>query len=301
MADNIRDKAFEDYKAGMSPKGISDKYGINYNTAKSWARRFKEGARVQKGALQGATGASDAPKKNKASAAEDATKNHAVSVISKSEELNEKQRLFCVYWVNNKNAKLAAIKAGYAPENAHVQGSQLLKNPKIRAYIEAYISDVARNVMLDTSEIVERYMKIAFSDMTDFVDFYQESVPLIIGNKIATTIDLEKNKEVPIMRTVNTIRFKDSMVVDGGLICEISHGKDGAKIKLEDRQKALDWLAKFFFMNPMDKHRKKYDEAILEMRNRELIAKEKALEDIAVSVGDTIKDIEEYLKQKNDT
>ena len=45
------------------------------------------------------------------------------------------------------------------------------------------------------------------------------------------------------MKKVNTVRFKDSDGVDGTLIQEVSQGKDGAKIKLMDRQKALNWLA----------------------------------------------------------
>ena len=39
------------------------------------------------------------------------------------------------------------------------------------------------------------------------------------------------------------MNLKDSKAVDGTLISEVSKGKDGAKIKLADRMKALQWLS----------------------------------------------------------
>ncbi len=37
--------------------------------------------------------------------------------------------------------------------------------------------------------------------------------------------------------------MKESSEVDGTLITEISQGKDGVKVKLADRMKALQWLS----------------------------------------------------------
>ena len=45
------------------------------------------------------------------------------------------------------------------------------------------------------------------------------------------------------MQEVNTVRFRESVEVDGTLITEVKQGKDGASIKLADRMKALAWLA----------------------------------------------------------
>ena len=38
------------------------------------------------------------------------------------------------------------------------------------------------------------------------------------------------------------MHLKDSDAVDGTLISEVSKGKDGAKIKLLDKMKAMQWL-----------------------------------------------------------
>ena len=67
---------------------------------------------------------------------------------------------------------------------------------------------------------------MAFADVTDFTDF---------GN-------VEINTENGPM-TVSYVNIKDSVEVDGTLINEISKGKDGVKVKLPDREKALRWLS----------------------------------------------------------
>lgn len=52
------------------------------------------------------------------------------------DEINEQQMLFVEHYLKLNNGTLAAIKAGYAESGAHVQASRLLKNAKIRDYIE---------------------------------------------------------------------------------------------------------------------------------------------------------------------
>jgi hypothetical protein len=36
----VRNRAFKDYKQGMKIAGIAEKYGVPFNTVKSWARRY---------------------------------------------------------------------------------------------------------------------------------------------------------------------------------------------------------------------------------------------------------------------
>lgn len=49
--------------------------------------------------------------------------------------LNEQQKTFCEYYVDLNHATNSAIRAGYSKKTAHVQGSKLLKIPKIKAYL----------------------------------------------------------------------------------------------------------------------------------------------------------------------
>jgi phage terminase small subunit len=69
--------------------------------------------------------------------------------------------------------------------------------------------------------ILEEYMRIAFADMTDYVEF--------------------DNRRV---------RLKNSADVDGRLITEVKQGKDGVTIKLADKMKAIERLEKLFNVIP---------------------------------------------------
>jgi len=181
-------------------------------------------------------------------------------------ELTEKESLFCRFFVNNRNATQAAIKAGYSPKTAAVIGYENLNKPHIRAEVERLKTIRNQAIMLSEDDIVERYMRIAFADMTDFAEFGTEDVPILneSGNQVMNadgTMAYEKR---------NYLHFKSHDQVDGGLICEISVGKAGMKVKLEDRQKALDWLSNYFDMNPANKHKRNFDEQRLEIERKKL-------------------------------
>ena len=62
-----------------------------------------------------------------------------------------------------------------------------------------------------------------------------------------------------------TVYPRDSRFVDTQLIKKVKETKDGVSIEIEDRQKAINWLTKFFEMNPDDKHRKEFDKRKLEL------------------------------------
>lgn len=172
-----------------------------------------------------------------------------------SEDLTEKQRLFCVLYVNNFNATQAAIKAGYSPKDAREQGYENLMKPHVRKEVER-LKQLKRGMLFaGTDDILERYMRIAFADLNDFIDYGSEEVPVI--NSFGMHVKDKLGNNVTEIRSY--VRFKNSNIVDGGLISEIKTSKSGVSIKLEDRQKALDFLKDYFDMNPMHKHKKWFD------------------------------------------
>lgn len=121
-----------------------------------------------------------------------------------------------------------------------------------------------QSILIDEEDIVEMYMRIAFADITDFVEFGQKEVPITDkeGNYVTST-------------TANVVNFKEDNMVDGQLIKEIKKGKQGVSIKLQDKMKALEWLSNYFDMNPESKHKKIYDNARLELKREELEFKKK--------------------------
>ena len=97
--------------------------------------------------------------------------------------------------------------------------------------------------MLDEHDIFQKYMDIAFADITDFVEFGRENVQVMGAFGPVEIEDQETGEKVPLMKEINSVRFRESVRVDGTLITEVKQGKDGASIKLADRMRALDWIA----------------------------------------------------------
>lgn len=228
------DLAKEDYLKGMKYKDIAEKYNVSINTVKSWVKRHGWSAE-KKGCTQKKKGAHE-----KKSTPE-------VKEVIENTDLTEKQKLFCLYYLKNFNATKAYQKAymcGYNTANA--EGYKLLVNPCVKQQIEKLKAERMQQVYLSTEDILQRYIDIAFSDVTDFVEFGTKEEPICTpeGEPI-----LDTNGE-PILEKVSYLKFKDADEVDGRLINQISLGKSGASIKLEDRQKALDFLAKLKGLHP---------------------------------------------------
>jgi phage terminase small subunit len=186
------------------------------------------------------------------------------------EILNEQQKLFAEIYVNNFNATQAAIKAGYGINNANVIGCRLLKDVNVRNYV-GYLKDLKRDSLLaGIDDLVERKMKIAFSDITDFIEFGVERVPILNNGSVVKAFNPATGKEEVLTEVVNRVRLKDSWEVDGTVIKEITISRQGASIKLEDRQKAQDWLRDFFGENPDSKYKKEFDYKKLQLEQKRL-------------------------------
>lgn len=166
-----------------------------------------------------------------------------VEQVLSNPELNEKQKLFCLYYIKSFNAVKSyqkAYRCTYASACGHA--SRLLDNPKVKEEIQRLKHNRLNREMLDESDIFQKYIDIAFADITDYVSFGREEVD-VMGPFGPIMVKDESGKKVPLKKVVNTVNINESIDVDGTLITEISQGKSGVKIKLGDRMKALEWLA----------------------------------------------------------
>lgn len=166
-----------------------------------------------------------------------------VMQVIENPDLTDKQRLFCVLYVKCFNATKAAIKAGYSSNTAMEQGYQLLHNPSVREEIMRLKQHRLNRELLDEHDIFQKYMDIAYSDITDYVEFGREEIQAMGAFGPIQVEDPETGEKVPLMKIVNSVRFRESDMVDGTIITEVKQGKDGASIKLADRMKALEWIA----------------------------------------------------------
>lgn len=162
--------------------------------------------------------------------------------VVESEDMTDKQRLFCIYYIKYFNATKAyqkAYKCSY--EVAMRSGSRLMRNVEIIQEIDRLKSEQMTDLKLDVRDVLQKYIDIAFSDITDFVGFGSEEV--VARNEFGNAMTDDDGKEITY--THNFVSFKSADEVDGTIITEVKKGKDGISVKLADKMKALDMLAKF--------------------------------------------------------
>lgn len=172
-----------------------------------------------------------------------------VEAVIQNPDLSDKQRLFCIYYIRCFNATKAYQKAyGCDYITAAQNGSRMLKNAKVKAEIQRLKQDRLNREFLDEHDIFQKYMDIAFADMTDYVEFGREKVQVMGAFGPIEVENPKTGKKEPLMKEVNTVRFRESTDVDGTIIVEVKQGRDGATIKLADRMKALEWLTQHMNM-----------------------------------------------------
>lgn len=221
------EKAYELYKEGIKLVDIAAKLDVPAGTVRRWKSTYQWGdiqknersekkANVQKRSIQ---------KKNPVA--------DEVQIVVKNTELTDKQQLFCIYYVRCFNATKAYQKAyqtDYA--TAMTGGSRLLGKDKIKQEIMHLKQYRLNREFFSEDDIFQKYMNIAYADITDFTEF---------GSKEIEVTNSEAGESKKVM--VSYVNLKDSKEIDGTLVSEVSKGKDGVKVKLADRMKALQWLS----------------------------------------------------------
>ena len=226
------------YDEGLKLIDIANQLGIPEGTVRSWKNRYNWDCNVAKEKRNVAKN-----KKNKKQNQEELSVN-VVSSIIENPELTDKQRLFCIYYSRCFNATKAyqkAYKADYP--TAAANGPRMLGNARVKEEILSLKKERLNREFLSESDIFQKYIDIAFADITDFLDFGTEEVPVMALYGPVKVKDPETGEEKTLTKIVNTVRFKASSEVDGSILSEVKQGKDGASIKLADRMKALAWLA----------------------------------------------------------
>ncbi len=214
MAENY-EKAESDYLAGAKYKDIAAKYGVSVNTVKSWRKRYGWSREGKKGCTPNAPQNKERvhPKKEKVA---------PVQLEPEADDsdgmedggLSEKQRLFCLYYVKYRSQVKAYQKAYQCSyENACRHAYGVGKKEEVQKEIKKLLEEVHEDIKIDVKDLIQQQIDIARADITDFVDIKKGFVTM-----------------------------REDM--DGALIKEIKNTRSGVAIKLYDKQKAIDWLAK---------------------------------------------------------
>lgn len=218
--EETKQQAKELWLQGKKYREISEITGIKESSIKSLASRAWKKEKLQPNRKKVATKVAVAnrdkrPPKTELLPEEIETLNN--------EELTEKQRLFCLYYVKYRNKVKAYQKAfDCSYVNACGHAATLFKKVAIQQAITELLNEMRNEIKLEAKDIILKKMQIAFADITDYVSF---------GVK-TNDAGIE----------YSYVEFKESSEVDGTIIHEVKRGKDGVSIKLYDSDKALDWL-----------------------------------------------------------
>jgi phage terminase small subunit len=145
--------------------------------------------------------------------------------------LTDKQRRFCNEYLIDWNATQAAIRAGYSEKTAQMIGSENLSKPIIQAYIEIAKDKIEERLGLSKDKILKEHAKLAFSNIARLHDTW------ITRKEFETLPDDEKSCIAEIVTQIRT-------EWEGRGPNKTAYEVEYVKIKLYDKQKALDSISK---------------------------------------------------------
>lgn len=229
-----------DWESGMTYKELSDMYDVPVNTIKSMKRRSKDNPwtrpELENIAPEGVANRQEVVAIERERVARELRDKKV------AKELTDKQQLFCIYYIKYFNATKAYLKAYQCSYGAAGAGGHtLLKNPKIQDEISRLKKERFDVKLLSVDAIIQQYIDIAFADITDFVDV-EVKEKLLYDDDGNPVLNDEGEHEV---YKYNRVLVKPTTDMDGSMVTGITQGKDGISVKLADKMKALEWLAKY--------------------------------------------------------
>lgn len=244
------EEAKGDYLAGMKYKDIAKKYGVALSTVKSWKTRNKW---QRKNATK--------KKSMHTKAKSTRTKREKVAPslpppeLPENDELNDKQKAFCLYYLQRYNATWAYQKAyGGSYEKAHSNATRMMANDGIRKYLTDLKKQQSQELFANANDILLRYLHQATSDITDVLSFRTEkrlvyfkvrdkNGPYEDGGghfRYVPKIDPETGEQAYYYEHI--VELKDSKNIDTSNIKNIRIDKGEPVVEMEDRQKAMQIL-----------------------------------------------------------
>lgn len=161
--------------------------------------------------------------------------------LEANSELTEKQKLFCLFYLQRFNATWAYQQAyKVSHEVALRAGPRLLGNVGVKRQLTELKNQQRADLYVTADDIAHEYAKQAFASLGDVLDYkvHEELVTDTDGNVF---LDTDDN---PVKKHVADIYLKPSDQIDWSLVQDIHRGKNGLVVKLYDKQKALDSLSK---------------------------------------------------------
>lgn len=117
--------------------------------------------------------------------------------MSKSDGLNDRERLFVQEYLHDLNATQAAIRAGYSPKTARQIANQIMSRPKIAAAVDKAIAERSRRTGITADRVLRELGRCAFYNALDFISMSDATVKSGTTDDDGAAIASVKVKEIP--------------------------------------------------------------------------------------------------------
>lgn len=152
--------------------------------------------------------------------------------VELGKKLAAKQKRFADEYLIDLNGTKAAIRAGYSPNSAVEQASQMLSNIKIAEYIQARKLELDQKLenrfLISRERVLEEYARLAFSDIRGF---YNEDG----GLRSIAELDEQQAASLAGVESQQDYDYIEGEKVPAGIT---------KKIKIYDKVRALEGIRK---------------------------------------------------------
>lgn len=146
---------------------------------------------------------------------------------STTDNLTEKQKIFCREYIYDWNATRAAKTAGYSEDTAYSIGSENLKKPEIQSYLAEIQRDLEKVAGISRLRIIQEHKNIIETSIAHLHNTWIERKEFD---------QLTKEQKASISELSYQTRIEMKWVGD----VQVPEKVDYIKIKLYDRQKSMD-------------------------------------------------------------
>lgn len=142
-------------------------------------------------------------------------------------ELNPLEERFALAYLVTGNAAEAARRAGLKAAQAKTGGFRLLQQPRVAAFIEAERAASIERTRIDVDRVKREFARIAFVDIADVVEWDEDGNIALKASAAISPDDRAAIAELKVKRGKPGVK---------GIV--------KARVKLHDKQRALDSLAR---------------------------------------------------------
>lgn len=253
---NKHEQAVQDYMAGMKYKDIAAKYAVSLNTVKTWKTRYKWQRATTKTTTTKAKTVTKAITKSIMKVSSDVPP--AIEILEANNQLTEKQKLFCLFYLQRFNATWAYQQVYHVShEQAMRNGPRLMSNEKVKSQLNELRKQQSTELYFDIQDIIRELRQQSTADIRDVLQFKtvkhhawykvrDKRGPYTDGNghyRMIPKIDPDTGEQAYYYE--NVVKLRNSDEIDTTNVKSLRVDQDKVIVEMYDKQKALDSLIKY--------------------------------------------------------